>query len=300
MGINALVGLGGQDLTYIVGDDDEGETVSVAITSVNGNANPDPAPFSLVAAANGVANNYALKALINMDYETTPSYDIVMTATDSSSGARTATTTVEIEIVNANDVPVLSNGNCFVSKDASSGTTVCQITAVDGDSSSTPWGTLTYPSISISSCTKHATEGGGTCDASGLFELVGATGVLRTASTLPDILEGAVIVGTVTANDGADPAGADTGVFTITITPTNDLPLVSERASERSRLVQTRIQKLILTILSLNYFHFRSAQYSAERLEACRSPRTLATGPSWPTWLMELTRSTTLMVTPLP
>ena len=100
MGINALVGLGGQDLTYIVGDDDEGETVSVAITSVNGNANPDPAPFSLVAAANGVANNYALKALINMDYETTPSYDIVMTATDSSSGARTATTTVEIEIVN--------------------------------------------------------------------------------------------------------------------------------------------------------------------------------------------------------
>ena len=217
MGANALVGLGAQPLTYSVADDDVGDEVTFTIVDVDGATSQTIFAVERI----GVSNNYNIKALNSLNYEAKNSYAVKLRAQDNSPGSLFVERTVEVEVNNKNDLPTLADGNCFVSSGASSGTMVCQLTGSDQDSSSNPWGTLTYGSLAITGCSK----GGVDClaTANGKFTLEGG-GALKTAGAVND-LELASITVTAVVSDGADPAGTDTGTFTISVTETDDLPL---------------------------------------------------------------------------
>ena len=100
---------------------------------------------------------------------------------------------------------------------------VCQLTASDGDSSDSLWGTLTYGSLSVTSCQTAASADCATAAAS-VFpsDALSSAGVLSIKGVV-NSLELATITVTAVATDGG--GATNTGTFTVTVTEVNNLPV---------------------------------------------------------------------------
>ena len=155
-----------------------------------------------------------------LDYETTPSYSLVVTVTDGGSTSRlsdTATLTITVTDVNENNAPVFTSGTDVNVREGM--TAVTTVVATDADARQTVTFTLT-----------------GGADA-GQFSITTA-GEL-TFNTAPDY-ESPVDTGmdnmyevTITATDDGTPAMTTTQTFTITVTEATEVEYLFS-ASQRT------------------------------------------------------------------
>ncbi|GMH68350.1 hypothetical protein TL16_g04907 [Triparma laevis f. inornata] len=227
-GANFLVGTDnvGTDMFITVQDQDiDGtDTVTLAIQSVNGATDSATLnKWTLVGTA--TTNEYNLRSVDDLNYEAQDTYSFTLIATDSgtstgATGALSTTANFEVDVENVNDTPTLVSGTCNLSRKAEAGTTACTIVASDDDSSSNTdgWGTIYY---ALSGAT-----GAGDGRSSDIFEIVEATGEIRSTTALTSAYEEDVITVTIVARDISGTGYSSTATtFAITITPENDQPI---------------------------------------------------------------------------
>ncbi|MCB2182133.1 MAG: cadherin domain-containing protein [Desulfobulbaceae bacterium] len=148
-----------------------------------------------------------------LDFETKPSYEVIVRATDG--GGLTYDQPLTITVVDANDAPVITSS--AVSSVEENTTAVLAVTATDAD---LPAQTLTF---SIS---------GG--DDQTLFAIDGTSGALSFIAAPDfeapgDLDANNVYLVQVTADDGN--LGTDVQLITVTITDTNDAPVITSTAT---------------------------------------------------------------------
>ena len=146
-----------------------------------------------------------------LDFETTPSYTLTVTATDGGTPALTSTNTatVTITLSDVNEAPVFATTtySATIAEDLAVSMPVgVTVSAMDVDDSTTPNGQLTY-----------SITAGNTGNA---FDIDGATGVITVNSAL-DFETTPSYTLTVTATDGGTPALTSTNTATVTITLTD-------------------------------------------------------------------------------
>lgn len=137
-------------------DPDAGQTLTFAITSGNSNE-----AFAINAATGQITVNNAAA----MNYETTPTYALVVQVSDNGSPSLNSTATVTISLLNVNEAPTISGQTFSINENSANGTVVGIVSASDPDAGQS----LTY---SIAS--------GNT---SGAFTINATTGRITVAST---------------------------------------------------------------------------------------------------------------------
>lgn len=181
-------------------DPDAGQTLTYAITAGNtGNA------FAIDAATGAIT--VATTAAI--DFETTPSFALTVTATDDGTPALSGTATVTITLNDINEAPSIEAQTFAVAENAPTGTPVAAVVASDADASA-PNATLTF-----------AITAGNT---GGAFAIDAASGAISVANGAAVTLANAPFALTVTVTDGGTPALSDSATITIQVTDQNDAP----------------------------------------------------------------------------
>ncbi|MBL0135869.1 MAG: cadherin domain-containing protein [Chitinophagaceae bacterium] len=129
--------------TVTASDPDAGQSLTYSILSGNSNG-----AFS-INTSNGllkVANASAL------NYETTPSYALVVKVQDNGAGALSSQATVTINLININETPIILNQSFSVQENAANGTITGTIVASDPDAGQV----LTYSIVSGNTNTAFA------------------------------------------------------------------------------------------------------------------------------------------------
>ena len=174
----------------------------------------DAASFTIVSTSGQLQTSAAL------DYETKASYSVTVSVSDGNGGSNTIDVT--INITDANDAPVFTDGTSTtraIAENTVTGTNIgTAVAATDADTGDT----LTYTL-------------GGTDAAS--FTIVGASGQLRTKAALDYETKASYTV-TVTVYDGNN--GGDRTTVTINVTDVNDNP-INPPLSERTQQVRDAI-----------------------------------------------------------
>ena len=177
------VTIGSAVATVATSDPDSGDSVSFAITAGNtGNA------FAIDTAGN-------ITTTAALDFETTPSYSLTVTATDG--GGLSDSAAVIVNVTNINEAPVVTDNSGTVAEDVSVGTAVATVSSTDPD---------TGDSVS------YAITAGNTGSA---FVIDSNTGDITTTAVL-DFETTASYILTVTATDGG--GLSDTASVTVTVT----------------------------------------------------------------------------------
>jgi hypothetical protein len=187
--------------TVTATDPDAGTTLTYSITGGNtGGA------FAINAATGAIT--VATSAALN--FETTPSFSLTVTATDNGTPALSGSNTITINLTNVNEAPVVNDQTFTVSGNAVNGAVVGTIAAADPDAATT----LAY-----------SITGGNT---GGAFALNGATGQITVASAaaLAGVSSFAL---NVTVSDNGTPALSDTAVITINVVNVNQAPVVNDQ-----------------------------------------------------------------------
>lgn len=185
-------------------DPDVGQPLTYSITSGNtGGAfaiNPTTGEIT-------VANS----ALLN--FETTPSFSLVVSITDDGTPGLTASATVTISLQNANDAPLFVNKSFTLNENSANATVVGTITATDAD----PGQSLTYAIIS-----------GNT---NGAFSINATTGQVRVASSAALNFEVTPVFNLVIrATDNGTPSQSSTATATISLANVNEAPQISAQS----------------------------------------------------------------------
>jgi hypothetical protein len=188
--------------TVAATDPDVGQSFTYAITAGNGaggfTINPSTGAIT-------VANSAAL------DFETTPSFALTVTATDNGAPPLSDTATVTINLSDANDPPVANDAGFSLAENSANATIVGTYTATDADSGQT----LSY-----------AITGG---TGAAFFAINAASGQITVSdSSGLDFEAGATRTLTITATDDGAGNLADTGVVTITLTDVNEPPVAND------------------------------------------------------------------------
>ncbi len=136
--------------------DEDSAVLTFSVVSVNGNADLKSMFNVLVQSP----DTFELTSTWNLNYEWIRQYDILMSVTDGSSVIYKVCT---VNVGNINEPPVMPTSlDCYVSSNASSGTELCDINALENDLPDDPngWGTKTYSVTSPVSGVKIVTTGG--------------------------------------------------------------------------------------------------------------------------------------------
>jgi VCBS repeat-containing protein len=182
--------------TVSANDPDAGQTHTFSIT----NGNTDGA-FAIGSSSGEitVANSAAL------NFETTPTFNLTVEATDDGASPLSGTTTVVIDLTDANDAPTdIALSGAAVAEDQPSGTAVGNFTTTDQDAGDT----FTYTLVA----------GAGSGD-NGSFQIVGDQ--LRTAAVFDAETKSSYSVRVRSTDSGGL---FFEKVFTITVTNANDAP----------------------------------------------------------------------------
>ncbi|MBB5207982.1 beta strand repeat-containing protein [Chiayiivirga flava] len=180
-------------------DPDAGQTLTYAIASGNvGNTFAVDAASGAITVADPAA----------LDFETTPTFDLTVSVTDSGAPALSDTATVTVTLTDANDAPVADDAAFTVAENAAIGTSVGTYAATDPDATA-PDNTLSYA----------ITAG----NDDGTFAIDATTGEITVAdNTLLDFETVAAFALEITATDGG--GLSDTGIATINVLDENEAP----------------------------------------------------------------------------
>ncbi|MBK7028626.1 MAG: cadherin repeat domain-containing protein [Bacteroidales bacterium] len=110
--------------TVLASDPDAGQTLSYSILSGN---TSNAFNINSITGVITVANSSAL------NFETTPSYSLVIKVQDNGAGLLNSQAIITINLTDANDLPVITNQSFSVAENASNGTNIGTIMASDPD-----------------------------------------------------------------------------------------------------------------------------------------------------------------------
>ncbi|MBB5209069.1 cadherin domain-containing protein [Chiayiivirga flava] len=191
--------------TVSASDPDAGDALTYTIAGGNtGNA------FAIDAATGAIV----VATASALDAETVTDISLVVTVSDDDAPARTDTATVNVTVIDLNEVPVLADASFNVAENSASGTVVGTLDASDPDATA-PFATLVFA----------ITAG----NDAGTFAIDAGTGVLSVADAAAlDFESGAAFALTVTATDGG--GSSATAQVTIATTDVNEVPVLSDTA----------------------------------------------------------------------
>ena len=179
-------------------DPDAGDTLSYAITG------GDPLGAFAIDAATG---QITVADSAQLDFETTPVFNLTVTVTDA--GGLSDTAAVTVNLTNVNEDPTASDATFSLAENSADGTVVGSVSASDPDASDT----LSY-----------AITGG---DPSGAFSIDAATGQITVADSAQlDFETTPVFSLTVTVTDAG--GLTDTAAVTVNLTNVNEDPTASD------------------------------------------------------------------------
>ena len=187
----------GTSVATVAATDADGDNISFSITA--GDAGGD---FAIDAATGAITTAQTL------DFETSSSYTLTVTATDDGSPANSTTETVTVTITDVNDNAPVFTGTPYTStiaEDVAVGTSVLTVSSTDADAGANA--TVTY----------SITAG----NAAGDFTIDAATGEITTVNALNAEATASYTL-TITATDGGTPANSTTETVTITVSNVND------------------------------------------------------------------------------
>jgi VCBS repeat-containing protein len=182
-------------------DADAGQVVAYAITGGNTGGAFAISASGQITVANAAAINF----------ETTPSFTLTLTATDNGAPPLSATTSATITLTNVNEAPTAADAAFAVPENAPPATNVGGVVATDPDTTA-PNSTLAY-----------AITAGNTGN---VFAINAATGVISTAGV--PVLANSPYTLTVTVTDGGAVPLSDTATVVITVTDQNDAPTLND------------------------------------------------------------------------
>ncbi len=181
--------------TIVATDQDPGQTRTFAITggNVNGAFSIDPSTGVL-----SVGNAAAL------DFETTPIFNLTVTATDNGSPARSGSAIVTVNLLNRNEPPVVPSQQFTVQTAAANGTVVGNVVANDPDAGQTK----TYSIV------------GGNGAFNNIFAINATTGQLRVNNRLGILINGQQYNLQVRVVDNGNPALSTIGNVRVIVSST--------------------------------------------------------------------------------
>ncbi len=188
----------GTQVADVDASDLDGDTVTYSITAGNtGNA------FAIDPATGIISVNDSAA----LDFETQSGYSLTVETSD---GALLSTTTVNVNIGDVNEAPVVNDQSFAVDENSANGTSVGTVVADDQDGD-----TLSY----------SITSGNG----SGAFAIDSTTGEITVADgTQLDFESQSSYALNVTVDDGN--GGTDTATVTINLNDVNDAPVVNDQS----------------------------------------------------------------------
>jgi hypothetical protein len=190
--------------TVVASDPDAGQTLTYSILSGNTSG-----AFAINASTGvlTVANSSAL------NFETTPSFALVVKVQDNGTGTLSSQATVTVSLTNINEVPVINNQAFSVAENSSNGTNVGTVVASDPDAGQT----LTYSILS-----------GNT---SGAFAINASTGVLTVANSSALNFETTPSFALVVkVQDNGTGTLSSQATVTVSLTNINEVPIISNQA----------------------------------------------------------------------
>jgi hypothetical protein len=190
--------------TVVASDPDAGQTLTYSILSGNTSG-----AFAINASTGvlTVANSPAL------NFETTPSFALVVKVQDNGTGTLSSQATVTVSLTNVNEVPVINNQAFSVAENSANGTNVGTVVASDPDAGQT----LTYSILS-----------GNT---SGAFAINASTGVLTVANSLAlnfEMIPSFALV--VKVQDNGTGTLSSQATVTVSLTNINEVPVINNQA----------------------------------------------------------------------
>ncbi len=187
--------------TVVASDPNSGQTLTFSITGGNTNNT-----FSINASTGviSVANSQSL------NYEVTPSFTLSLRATDNGSPALYSQATVTVNVQNVNEAPVISNQAFSAVQNSTNGTLVGTVVAVNPDSGQTM--TFSITAGNTNSC----------------FAINASTGAITVSNST--LLTPQTFALTVRATDNGTPVLYSQATVTITVTQSNQAPVISNQA----------------------------------------------------------------------
>lgn len=178
---------------------------------------PQTLSFAITAGDDGdvfsIDNNgkLAIADAAGLDFETTPSFSLTVTVTDSGTPALSDTATVTVNLNDVNDAPVVQPATYSISENSGNGAAVGTVSASDADS----------PAQSLS----YAISAGNT---DGVFAIASSTGAITVADASKLDHETTPTYDlTVEATDNGSPARSGSATITIGIDDVNEAPAPS-------------------------------------------------------------------------
>ena len=190
--------------TVAASDPDSGQTRTFAITAGNTNN-----AFT-INATTGVltVNNSAA-----LNFESTPTFSLTITATDNGTPAKSGSATVTVNLTNVNEAPVVTGATFSATENSANGTIVGTVAASDDDSGQT----RTY-----------AITAGNTNNA---FAINATTGVVTVNNSAALNFESTPTFSlTITATDNGTPARSGSATVTVNLTNVNEAPVITTQS----------------------------------------------------------------------
>src|SRR6185436_10126742 len=187
--------------TIVATDPDAGQTRTFSVTGGSGQA-----AFAVSAAGVITVANSTL-----LNFETTTSFTLNVTASDNGTPTVTDTAVITINVTNVNEAPVVDDQTFTVAENTANGTTVGTIVATDPDAGQTRTFSVT----------------GGTGQT--VFAVSAAGVITVTNSAALNFETTTSFTLNVTVADNGVPVLTDTAVITINVTNVNEAPVVDDQ-----------------------------------------------------------------------
>jgi len=199
--------------TIVANDPDSGQSHTFAITAGNTGG---------AFAINPATGQITVATPSALDFETTPTFNLTVQATDNGSPVLSGSATVVVNLMNANDPPVVSGGLFAIPENSVNGTSVGSATFTDQDTGQ--------------SHTFAITAG----NTGGAFIINSATGLIQVANSAAVNFEATPVFNlTVRVTDGGSPPLAGTATVTINLSNVAEAPVANDEGSPGSPYVET-------------------------------------------------------------
>ncbi len=200
---NAAAGSVVLDLKTVASDPDVGQTLKYAIVGGNiGNAFAINANTGVITVNNSAA----------LDFESRPTFDLQVSATDTGTPALTTTATLKVNVQNGNDAPTVTNAVKSIAENLAAGTVVYDFKPNAKD-------------FDVGQTLKYAITGGNIGNA---FAINANTGVVTVSNAAAlDFETNPKFELKITVTDNGTPALSTTGLLTINLTDVKEGPTIS-------------------------------------------------------------------------
>jgi hypothetical protein len=187
----------------IASDPDAGQVLTYTIVSGN---------TSGAFAINSVSGNLTVLNSTALNYETTPTYSLIVQVADNGTGNLSSQATVTIHLTNVNEIPVISNQSFSIAENSANGTSVGVVIATDPDIGQS----LTYYILS-----------GNSSDAFNINSINGHLTVANSAALNFEVSPVFTLV--IKVQDNGAGLLSNQATITINLTDVNDAPIIGNQ-----------------------------------------------------------------------